>query len=122
MMFLIRCAFWLSVVIMLVPVDPKTAAPTTADAAPIGALEAAGAAQAALQDVGGFCDRNPDTCAMGNRLATTFMLKARTGAEIVYGFLDDKLGNRPDAAAHGTLTAADLQPTWRGPDKHSKDI
>ncbi len=81
MMFLIRTAFWLGVVIMLIPVDDKAAdGPATAGVETIGALEAAGAAQEAIADLGGFCERNPAACDVGGRIATTFALKARTGA------------------------------------------
>lgn len=117
MMFLIRTAFWLSLVIMLIPVDSSQ--PTgseAADAAPVGAGEAADAAEATLSDVGGFCTRNPGACDVGARIGTTFMLKARAGARMVYEFIDAKLGT----ADHGTLTAADLAPAWRGPDAAGK--
>ncbi len=66
MMFLLRTAFWLSVVIFLIPVDH--AAEQQADAArvqPIGALEAASAAQQTISDMSGFCGRNPTACDIG---------------------------------------------------------
>lgn len=118
MMFLIRTAFWLAVVVMLIPVDEKVAREATAPAAtPIGAFEAVGAAQATLDDMGGFCARNPDVCEVGGRVATTFALKAKTGVGILSGFLDDQLSASPgtDAADAGTLTPADLEPAWQGP-------
>lgn len=118
MMFLIRTAFWLGVVIMLIPVEEDPAgqvAPVRMDV--VGALEAAGAAQVAIADLGGFCERNPSACDIGERLATTFALKARTGARLVTEFIDDKLAgaDAPAAVGHGTLTPADLEPEWRGP-------
>jgi hypothetical protein len=128
MMFLIRTAFWLAVVIMLIPVDEDAAGRAEAAAPPIGAFEAVGAAQATLSDVGGFCARNPDVCSVGGRVATTFALKARTGAEMVSSFLDERLAETADGAApaaeltaaeRGTLTAEDLQPAWHGPDAKS---
>ena len=118
MMFLIRMAFWLGVVIMLIPVDEETvrSAPEAA-VQPIGAFEAVGAAQEALSDVGGFCDRNPATCDVGGRIATTFALKAKTGARLVTEFIDEQLSGEtaPADPARGTLTPDDLQPEWRGP-------
>lgn len=119
MTFLIRMAFWLGLVIMLIPVDEETARTTASvEAQPIGAFEAVGAAQAALDDVGGFCARNPDVCDIGGRVATTFMLKARSGVKMLESLLDDQLGPAPTPrpAAAGTLTPQDLQPAWRGPD------
>lgn len=118
MMFLVRSAFWIGVVIMLIPVDDEIAARATAKATPpIGAFEAVSAAQSTLQDMNGFCDRNPDVCEIGGRVATTFALKARTGAEMLVEFVDTQLGGAPEAPAstdRGTLTPDDLAPAWRG--------
>jgi hypothetical protein len=123
MMFLLRTAFWLSVVIFLIPVDH--AAEQQADAArvqPIGALEAASAAQQTISDMSGFCGRNPTACDIGGRVATTFMLKAQTGARLVYDFIDRSLADKAGTVDHGTLTAADLAPAWRGPGKAPQGI
>lgn len=125
MMFLLRTAFWLSIVIFLIPVDPQAEHQTQATgAAPIGAFEAASAAQATLSDVSGFCGRNPTTCDIGGRVATTFMLKAQTGARMVYEFIDKSLADKAGAGNvnHGTLTATDLATEWRGPRKPPQDI
>jgi hypothetical protein len=127
-MFLLRTAFWLSIVILLIPVDDEVARRHEAAlvAPPIGALEAVGAAQSALDDVGGFCDRNPDVCSIGERIGTTFALKAQSGARLVAGWVDGWLGGEAGAGAgalvegpgvgptRGTLTHADLEPVWRG--------
>lgn len=119
MMFLIRTAFWLSLVVMLIPVDgSETTGKAAATADPIGALEAASAAEAAISDMGGFCGRNPTACEVGSRIGTTFLLKARTGARMVYEFIGSKL----DTADHGTLTPGDLSPAWHGPAVRSRDI
>lgn len=118
MMFLIRTAFWLGVVIMLIPVDQEAASEAReARLETIGAFEAVGAAQETLADVGGFCARNPQTCEVGGRVATTFALKARTGARIVGEFIDEQLAgpSQPAQVDRGTLTPSDLTPEWRGP-------
>ena len=115
MMFLLRTAFWLSLVVMLIPVDDGGSNATALAGAaqqPIGAIEAANAAQEALSDVGGFCARNPTACAVGARIGTTFLLKARTGARMVYEFIDGKIA--ADTTDHGTLTPNDLAPVWHG--------
>lgn len=118
MMFLIRTAFWLAVVIMLIPVDDETAAQHAATLQPVAAVEAASAAQETLRDVGGFCSRNPTACEVGGRIGTTFLMKARAGARLAYEFIDGKLNGSESAPAanvdHGTLTANDLTPAWRG--------
>ena len=125
MMFLLRTAFWLSVVIFLIPVDHAAEQQAeTAKVQPIGALEAASAAQATISDMSGFCGRNPMTCEIGGRVSTTFMLKAQTGARMVYDFIDRSLDDKSGAANvdHGTLTATDLSPAWRGPGKAPQGI
>lgn len=122
MMFLLRTAFWLSIVIFLIPVDHTAEQQAqTAKAQPIGALEAATAAQATLSDMSGFCGRNPTACEIGGRVATTFLLKAQTGARMVYDFIDRSLADKADVN-HGTLNATDLAPAWRGPGKAPQGI
>lgn len=125
MMFLLRTAFWLSVVIFLIPVDHTAQQQAqTASVQPIGALEAASAAQETLSDMSGFCGRNPTACEIGGRIATTFMLKAQTGARMVYDFIDSSLADKAAATDinHGTLTSTDLSPAWRGPGKAPQGI
>lgn len=124
MMFLLRTAFWLSVVIFLIPVDHAAEQQAaTARVQPIGALEAASAAQATISDMSGFCGRNPTACDIGGRIATTFMLKAQTGARMVYDFIDSSLADKAGANVdHGTLTANDLAPAWRGPGRAPQGI
>ena len=116
MYFLIRTAFWLAVVIFLIPVPEDEGAQVAAPGIePIGAFEAVGAAQATLDDMSGFCARNPDVCDIGGRVAHTFALKARTGALWVYSALDSQLGGTgepPAVPVNGGLTNADLRPDW----------
>jgi hypothetical protein len=132
MSFLLRTAFWLTVVIFFIPVD-ESAMPDPAiveGGESVGAGEAAAAAQAALQDMSGFCGRNPGVCDVGGKLAHTFALKARTGALWLYSTLDEQLGGSGEAPAvagqvpaegSDTLTSADLQPAWNGPDAEGED-
>lgn len=125
MMFLLRTAFWLSIVIFLIPVDHTAEQQAqTARVQPIGALEAANAAQATFSDMSGFCGRNPTACDIGGRIATTFLLKAQTGARMVYDFIDRSLADKASATDidHGTLTSTDLAPAWRGPGKAPQGI
>ena len=63
MMFLLRTAFWIGVVLALLPTfGPKQSAPP---AAAFGATEAVTAASATFGDMIGFCNRQPDACAAG---------------------------------------------------------
>jgi hypothetical protein len=126
MFFLLRTAFWLSVVLALLPTgasQPKPSEPT------ISAVEAVSAAGAAMSDMSGFCERQPGACEVGAQAATAFGQRAQAGAKMVYEFLSDKLvpaetGSVPATkaatsaatrASQHTLKPADLEPAWRGP-------
>ena len=107
-MFLLRAAFWLSVVVLLLPADPETG-----DKAPrVTAFEALAAAQAAVSDLSQFCDRNPDVCVTGGSAFTVFTDKVRYGAKVIYGYFGDKKAGEPDS---GTLKPDDVAPAWHKP-------
>lgn len=110
-MFLVRAAFWLSVVVLLLPGDPQTGA----DAPRVSAVEALVAARSAVADISSFCDRNPDVCATGSTAVQVFVSKVRYGADLISGYInrDDKPVDR------GTLSNEDTAPVWRGPQRHS---
>ena len=125
MFFLLRTAFWLSIVLALLPTggsQPKS------NETSIRAVEAVSAAGAAMSDMSGFCGRQPEACVVGAQAASAFGQRAQAGAKMVYEFLSEKMapaetGSVAPArvnpagskAAQHTLTPTDLQPTWRGP-------
>ncbi len=110
MFFLLRAAFWLSLVVLLIPADPsETARPGAARS--VSTFEAIGAAQSTFEDLRGFCSRNPNACETGKTALDGFGAKARTGARWVYEQLDgrerDTTGSTPsEAAAAPTNPAA----------------
>ena len=125
MFFLIRAAFWLSLVIILLPTgsqQPKSV-PTLETA------EAISAASAAVSDLRRFCARQPEACTVGSQAAVTFGYKAQAGAKMLYDFLTDALApaetgsvaqgsaRKRDASANSqdTLLPTDLAPAWRIP-------
>jgi Family of unknown function (DUF5330) len=123
MRFLLRAAFWLSVVVVLLPASPSV----PADSGP-STTQAMLAANAAMSDMRRFCSRQPDACAVGSQALNQFGHKAQTGAKLLYEFLTDKLGAEAPPASTATravahasktsqssLTPADLVPQWRGP-------
>ena len=128
MFFLLRVAFWLSVVVIFLPSAPTS---KTDPARPqVGAVEALGAAQAAVEDARGFCARRPDACETGSQALHAFGQKAQHGAKILYEFLSDRFAEAPAATprkdreetgsierpGRHTLTAEDALPAWRGPE------
>lgn len=117
MFFLMRVAFWLSVVVMLIPADPKTGA----EAPRVSLVQAVVAARATIADLSGFCQRNPDVCVTGNAAAQMFSDKAETGVRMLYQYFNEpevapqEGGAGPEASAiQGTLTPDDMEPVWRG--------
>ena len=88
-MFIIRTAFWLSLVILCLPVGADD---SNASAEIVGAAEAVSVAKSTVGDLSKFCERNPETCSTGGQVISSFGQKARYGAKIVYNYLDDKFG------------------------------
>jgi hypothetical protein len=110
MFFLLRMAFWLCVVCMLLPSGSKTTSPE----AQIDASEAVTLAGAAVSDVRGFCERQPDACVTGGKVAVALGHKAEAGARTLYEFVT-KLREKSKPASEGTLTPADRAPSWHAP-------
>lgn len=118
MFFLLRIAFWLGVVCVLLPNGTKSAAPE----AQINATEAVTLASAAVSDMRGFCERQPDACTTGGKVAVALGHKAEAGARTLYEFITklreksastDKTAAKP--GSEGTLTPMDMAPTWHAP-------
>lgn len=121
MRFFIKAAFWLTVVVLLLPAEPSRQGQT----AQVSPLEALGAAQAAVEDASGFCERNPDACTIGSQAFQTFGEKAQYGAKLLYEFLAARFSDDATPTATGsiqtphkpgrhTLTQSDLEPAWTG--------
>jgi hypothetical protein len=139
MFFLLRMAFWLGVVCVLLPGGTKSTSPD----AQIDATQAMTLAGAAVSDARGFCERQPDACKVGGKVAVALGHKAEAGARTLYEFVSTKITEKsapeqktagktetkteiktatPSAAKvvpvsnvdHGTLTPSDLSPAWHG--------
>jgi Family of unknown function (DUF5330) len=126
MFFLLRMAFWLGLVLVLLPRD-KT--PESDKLPQLGASEAVSAATAAVSDMGQFCKRQPAACEVGGQAATVLTHRAQDGARKLYQIITDKRasdrtgsigggGENGDsspmvAASRDTLTPDDLATDWR---------
>ena len=108
-MFLIRAAFWLTVIVLLLPADPP-AGNTTPD---VNAFQAIGAARDTVADVSGFCGRNPDVCVTGNAVFDLISRKVRYGARKVGEYFNS--GEHAASGPNGTLTNEDASPPWHPP-------
>jgi len=128
MRFLLRMAFWLAVVLVLLPSGGSQ--PTSK--VNVSALDAMSAAKATVTDMRSFCERQPDACIVGSQAAVAIGHRAQAGAKMLYEYLNEHLGPNDTGtivnAAAGksvptptarpsqqTLSPADLTPAWRGP-------
>lgn len=120
-MFLIRTAFWLMIIILLLPTDSRQQS------------DVYGTAQAAVKDVTGFCERNPDACAKGMNIFSMLVQKAQFGAHMLVGFFQEQSAGTsdkteafapaPDPASEGRAPAADPI-SWDpfvGPESRTQD-
>jgi hypothetical protein len=126
MFFLLRMAFWLGLVLVLLPRE-KT--PASEKLPQLGASEAVSAASAAVSDMSQFCKRQPLACEVGGQAASVIGHRAQEGARKLYQIITDKRppdhtgsigdpGNAHTALAGAlpadTLTPDDLRAEWRG--------
>lgn len=113
-MFIIRTALVLGAAVLLLPTDEKQQA------------KLYGTATHAVERIGGFCGRNPETCKQGGELWAVFAKKAEFGGRLVLDLISDRgrsaaqmqpvatqaAANAPSQT--GTLRPTDLEPRWRG--------
>jgi hypothetical protein len=128
MRFLLRMAFWLTVILALLPSGGSQPTPKVN----VSAIEAMSAATATVTDMRSFCERQPDACSIGSQAAATIGLRAQAGARMLYEYLTQHLGSHDAGSAvnaaagknvplpmprpsQQTLSPADLAPAWRGP-------
>jgi Family of unknown function (DUF5330) len=100
MWFLLRATFWISLVLLLVPMDTGTVSKSHH----VSPLEALGVAQAAMQDAKGFCERNPAACETGAAALVTVGEKARVGVRMLNTYLDENLPSDGQATARPAAT------------------
>jgi uncharacterized protein DUF5330 len=129
MFFLLRMAFWLGLVLVLLPRE-KT--PESDKVPQVGASEAVSAATAAVSDMSQFCKRQPAACEVGGQAATVIGQRAQDGARKLYKIITDKkpdhtssIGSAEDAEAmvadaapRDTLTENDMAVEYRGLPTH----
>jgi type IV secretory pathway TrbL component len=133
MFFLLRTAFWLSLVLILLPTFTGQSNTAPAATSPsMSASEAVSAASATVSDLTGFCGRQPEACTVGAQAAAALGEKAQAGAKILYDYLNDRMNPKATgsvasngsaaatprkavAGSRDTLNAADRAPAWRGP-------
>ncbi len=131
MMFLLRLAFWILVICLLLPGQPQDNHRLLASA------------QKTVTDVRGFCVRNPDVCEDARVSLTAMLAKLKNGADLLQAWLAESAAKGPEAgrmypqqpvpagpppARRGadqpiqavprwsdSLSQSDREPPWRGP-------
>lgn len=89
--FLIKSAFWLSLVLLVIPFGNDEDGGRR-----VGAVEAFLAARAVIDDMSGLCERRPEACEVGRSALHTIGVRARESARIAYDMLDEQL-REPEA-------------------------
>jgi hypothetical protein len=87
MRFLLRMAFWLGVIVVLLPRSESRPASN----AQISATDAVSAATATVGDMRQFCERQPEACVVGSQAAVALEDRAKAGAKLLYDMLNEKL-------------------------------
>ena len=128
MRFLLRMAFWLTVILALLPSGGSQPTPPLN----VSARDAMSAAMATVSDMRSFCERQSDACVVGSQAAVAIGHRAQAGARMLYEYLNEHRGGDDTGVAANagsaksaplpiarpsqhTLSPADLAPPWRGP-------
>lgn len=104
--FLIRTAFWFSLVLLLLPLGTGPNGENS-----VSPLQAIFAAREAVGDLAGICERKPDVCETGKAAMQTIGVRARESARIAYQALDQQFGEPDTATQTGSVPEADVVST-----------
>jgi hypothetical protein len=134
MFFLLRMAFWLGLVLILLP----SGSSQQPQGGQVAASDAISAASATVGDLRQFCARQPDACTVGSHVASQLGSRAQAGARMLYEFVTGSMkgkdgantssarpvkpadGAMADKDSQNTLTPADLAAPWHGPQPHKE--
>jgi len=126
MRLLLRMAFWLAVILLLLPSGGSQRAANGS----MTASDALSAASATVADLRSFCERQREACAIGSLAVAAIGQRAQAGAKMIYDYLTERFGpaetagtlsnprSTPQSAAgasRDSLLPADLVPNWRAP-------
>lgn len=104
--FIIKSAFWLSLVLLLIPVGGDDTTET------VGPIQAFFAAREAVGDIAGMCERKPDVCVTGRLALSTITVRARESARYAMEMLEDEpAADAPaDVASRDHVTTGTVAP------------
>jgi hypothetical protein len=115
MFFLLKAAFWFSLVLLMLPFNPKGHSGEDT----VGPIETLFAVRDAVADMRGMCERKPDVCKTGGAALHTIGMRAREAARIGYDLIGDEAPAELDETVKtGTVPAsgskADEAPAAKG--------
>jgi cell division septation protein DedD len=122
MWFLIKTAFWFSLVLMLLPLFSTQSTMRTQNAPQVQVSDAVTAASGVYQYVSSLCSEKPDVCVKGGATLTALGYQAREGALVAYEMIDHQLGaksagkageiavSKREVASNDELTDPEQQP------------
>lgn len=101
--FLIRAAFWFSLVLLALPLGTGS---DNAGQPSVGPLQALVAARDAVSDIAAICERKPDVCVTGKSAMHTIAARAKETARIATALLEDDGAQPADAPDVKTVTGS----------------
>jgi uncharacterized protein DUF5330 len=124
MFFLLRTAFWLTLVLALIPFGSNFESTSEENVDPVSAFIAA---QATVSDIGGFCQRNPKACETGGNALTTIGNRASNGVRVVYEYIGTQVSAKPEKPQLVTGSTASPQSNqplqnFSGPSSWQPDV
>src|SRR3989442_2734931 len=115
MRFLLRMAFWLTVILALLPSGGSQPTPKLN----VSAVDAMWAAQATVTDMRSFCERQPDACTVGSQAAVAIGQRAQAGAKMIYEYLTQRLGSHDSGSPGNAPARKAVPPPTARPSQHT---
>lgn len=103
--FLIKSAFWLSLVLLLIPFDAGDGVRKADTVSPVTAFLAA---REAASDIGNICERKPEVCTVGQEALYTIGVRARAGAKLAYEMFDKHFDNDDGSIVTGSIPTTEV--------------
>lgn len=97
MWFLIKAAFWFSLVLVLLPIFSTESTSRLEGDPRVQFSDAFSAVTGTYEYVSDLCREKPDVCLKGAETFTALGYRAREGARVAYEFLDNKFGDAKPA-------------------------
>lgn len=108
MWFLIKAAFWFSMVLVMLPIFDQDATDRLSQTKGVELTDALGAAAGVISYASDLCAQKPDVCVKGAETVSTLGVRAREGARVAYTYLDTQFADEDatdaaDAVKTGTV-------------------